>query len=73
MAIDDRDWYRDILRERQGLKPKYSVRRSDSLEDKKPPFVKPASPSGSWHPILQILLFLVICLITVFFLSLFRR
>ena len=30
MGLDDRDWYRDVQRERQGLKPKWQLWKSGS-------------------------------------------
>lgn len=66
MSLDDRDWYRDILRERAGLKPKWQLwklkHRPSRDVSHKPYFVKQPQ---QWHPVLQFLLFAAICLFTV--------
>lgn len=41
MSLDDRDWYRDLQRERQGLKPKWQFWRKNS-EQHNPYYVKPS-------------------------------
>lgn len=65
MSLDDRDWYRDVMRERAGLKPKWQLwrlKRSLPVDVRHNPYyVKPPRP---WHPVLQILLFVVICFFT---------
>lgn len=62
MSLDDRDWYRDLKREQQGLKPKWSLWRgkSSSAVDVRhnPYYVK---PSRQWHPVLTVLLTFFIC------------
>ena len=75
MSLDDRDWYRDAMRERAGLKPKWQLwRKSVAIDDHhKPYYVKPSPSVGSWHPVLQILLFAVICLGTFLLLRLFSH
>ena len=65
MSLDDRDWYRDAMRERAGLKPKWQLwklkHRPSRDVSHNPYFVK---PSQSWHPVLRFLLFAAICLCT---------
>lgn len=69
MSLDDRDWYRDVMRERDGLKPKWQLWKSKGLKNPNMhhlselmsgSFVR--KPPRPWHPVLQILLFVVICL-----------
>lgn len=77
MSLDDRDWYRDVLRERAGLKPKWQLWKIkpslpvDALHN--PYYVKSVKQPRPWHPVLQILLFVVICLVTFLVLRLFKR
>jgi len=76
MSLDDRDWYRDVMRERAGLKPKWQLwRKAVAPVDERhnPYYVKPSRPSEPWHPIFSILLFLVICLGTFLLLRLFKH
>lgn len=74
MSLDDRDWYRDVLRERAGLKPKWQLWKSKRVPSAdvrhNPHYVKELQP---WHPVLQILLFAVICLFTFLILRFFKH
>lgn len=92
MGMEDREWYRDIHRERAGLKPKHQrlrnkldisnrerdnpyfveSSRSSPLQQGVSFFSKPAKPR-SWHPVLQILLFVAICTVTFLLLRFFKR
>lgn len=76
MSLDDRDWYRDLMRERAGLKPKWQLWRkavSPVGERHNLYVVKPVRRSGQWHLVLQILLFVAICLGTFLLLRLFSH
>ncbi len=71
MSLDDRDWYRDALRERDGLKPKWQLwksKGSPTVEERDNPYyVKPPRP---WHPVLLVMVFVAICVFTLALLKL---
>lgn len=69
MSIDDRDWHRDIERERVGLKPKWQLWKLKRLKS----IDVGRNPPRPWHPVLSIVLFVVICLGTLFLLRFFKR
>jgi hypothetical protein len=72
MSLDDRDWYRDLMRERAGLKPKWQLWKLKASQ--KNPLIRPLAelmdgsfvrkPLRLWHPVLLILVFAVICIFT---------
>lgn len=71
MGMQDRDWYRDLLRERAGLEPKAQSSKLDSSDIRHNPYY--VKPDRSWHPVLQFLLFAAICVGAVFILSFFKH
>lgn len=80
MGMEDRDWYRDLMLERQGLRPRWQLWKSKQPvkqpvrnERDNPYYVDPASVPRPWHPVLRILLFVVICLVTFLFLRLLNK
>lgn len=61
MSIENRDWYRDLLRQRAGMKPKWQLWRTKRplMPDGRPNplYVRPAQP---WHWTLHVVLWLIV-------------
>lgn len=64
MSLEDRDWYRDLLRQRAGMKPKWNLWRAKRplMHDGRPNplYVRPHRP---WHPVLMVMVWAVVFLV----------